>query len=477
MFKKKVTPTYTYFLIATSLMSSCLSVNAFATVTTTETQKYLVIATGEGIEGNEFSAFDMSNVEIGADQELVSNSTVGSPSQRVGGINGYNGGLDLTSYWVPNDGVNASKSGNRFNDTDPDHGNDTVGSADLMPGARPVYEGIDYSGNVALTGSLSKFTSSNADVNATLGIHCNRDAADCFPNPSDNNSFFADDGDPTDPNHLDYDPDDDVQGDLNALDGVSFNDPTTLLAELAAQRDWIVGLTADTTFSKIFVENTFKDNRNIKDGGGSAHVTDINDLSSIAQAAVITDLDAIDAAGNNDGIAVIDIHMDGAAFLLDNTDWILQTMLDTMVIFRMKDGTHFDFANSSILLGDGTLNSQDSIHELGAIFFIDSDAGGNQLFNVNNAILGGIGLWDFTDFTPDRSTLLSTNAPSFFNPAIDGGTIIHLSNAQGCAQFISNRVEMSNNRWNRCAKGSTIPEPSTTLLFALGLFAIRRMSK
>lgn len=475
MFKKKVTPTYTYFLIIMCLMSSCLSVNAFATVTTTETQKYLVIATGEGSQGNEFSAFDMSNVEIGADQELVSNSAVGNPSQRVGS---FPGGLNLTGDWVTQDGANAEFGKNRFNDEDPDHGGDTVGVADLMPGARPVYEGIDYSGNVALTGELSKFTSSSADVNATLGIHCNRAVADCFPNPSSTNSFFTYDGDPTDPNDPGYDPNDDVQGNLNNLDGVSFNDPTALLAELAAQRDWIVGLTADTTFNKTFVENTFKDNRNIKDGGGSAHVTNINVLSSIAQAAVITDLDAIDAAGNNDGIAVIDIDMDGAAFLLDNTDWILQTMLDTMVIFRMKDGTHFDFSTSSILLGDGTLNSQETILELGAIFFIDADTGENQVFNVNDAILGGIGLWDFTDFTPDRGTLLSNNSPSFFNPAIDGGTIIHLSNAQGCAQFISNRVEMSNNRWNRCAKGSTtIPAPSTTLLFALGVFTIRRMSK
>lgn len=450
-------------ILQSVVLSSLITFNASAGVNTTETQKYLVIATGEGTQGNEFVSFNMSDVEIGADQEVVSNSDVGSPSQRVGGINGYNGGLDLTGTWVPTNGENASKSGNRYDDADPDHPNDTVGQADIMPGARPVYEGIDYSGNVALTGELAQLNASNSDTNATIGIQCNRAASDCFSNPSANNSYYSGDGEPTDPNALGYNPFNDVRQNLNNLEGISENDPSVLLAELAAQRDWIVSLEADTTFNEQFVIDTFKDNRNIKDA----------DLG-----AVITDLDAIDAAGNSDGIAVIDIDMNDSAFLLDNTDWILQSMLDTLVIFRMADGTHFDFANSSILLGDGTQNSQDVINDLGAIFFIDADTGENQVFNVNNAILGGIGLWDFTDFNPNRSSLLS-DAPSQFNPAIDGGTEINLSDAQGCAQFISNKITMSNNRWNRCAlPGETpptdVPEPSTLILFSLALLGLSR---
>ena len=142
-----------------------------------QVQNYLVIGTGQGSGGNEFASFQMSNVEIGADQELVSNSSVGAPSQRVGS---FPGGLDLTGTWVPNDGANAAPSGNRFNDVDPDHGADTVGMPDLLPGARPVFEGIDFTGNVALTGSLAKFESSNADVNADIGIQCNRTPGACF---------------------------------------------------------------------------------------------------------------------------------------------------------------------------------------------------------------------------------------------------------------------------------------------------------
>jgi hypothetical protein len=425
-------------------------------------QNYLVIGTGEGSSGNEFASFDMSNVEIGADQELVSNSDVGTLSQRVGGdsgpISGYQGGLDLTGNFVPTDGSSATSGGNRFNDDDADHSGDTVGIPDTLPGARPVYEGIDYSGNVALTGALAKFKSSKSDVNADIGIQCNRGPANCYPNPGDNNSYYAPDGDSTDPLDAAYDPFDDVQQDLDSLAGVSQFDPADLITELELKRDFIVGLTADTVFTSGFV------NQNIKDSG----------------APVITDLDAIDAASSSpDGIAVIDIDMNGSTFELNNTDWILQSTMDTLVIFRMADGTDFNFSNSSILLGDGIDGSTDVIDELGAIFFMDAFQGTNELFNLSNVILGGIGLWDFTDFNPISDELLSAAALSSFTPSIGDATVINLQNAQGCAQFISHQVLMSNNRWNRCAQGSTeqppvvgteqVPEPTTLALLSLGL--------
>lgn len=426
----------------------------------TEIQNYLVIGTGEGSRGDEFSSFQMSDVEIGADQELVSNSDVGNPTQRVGGdsnpISGYQGGLDLTGDFVTSDGATVWDGvGNRYNDDDPDHSDDTVGIPDTLPGARPIYEGVDYSGNVALTGELAKFESANSDVNADMGIRCNRAAADCYPNPGDNNSYYAPDGDSIDPLDAGYDPFDDVQQDLNALAGISQFDPLALTGELTLTRDYIVGLTADTVFTSGF------DNQNFKDSG----------------APVTTDLDAIDAAGNGDGIAVIDIDMDGDAFKLNNSDWILNTVMDTLVIFRMKDGKQFDFANSSILLGDGTDGSTDVITELGAIFFMDAFQGTNELFNLNNVILGGIGLWDFTDLNTNRTELLST-ASSSFAPVTGDATVINLQNAQGCAQFISHQVLMSNNRWNRCSLASSeVNEPGILGLMTMGIAGLALMSR
>lgn len=402
-----------------------------------ETSKYLVIGTGEGSPGNEFAAFQMSNVEIGADQEVVSSSGNGPPSQRTGSL--PSGSTpNLADVFIPTRGAPAdgSGNGNRWNDTDPfDHPGDTVGIPDTLPGARPLFEGIDFSGNVALTGSLAKFESSNADVNAGIGIQCNRTPAGCFPNPSSNNSFFE----PSAPN---------TPQNLNALAGVSQFDPTALIGELASLRDDIVGLSAD------FVMTQSIENQNIKDSGTP----------------FTTDLDAIDAGGNGDGIAVIDIDVNDSAFKVNNSDWILQTAMDTPVIFRMIDGVQYDFSNSSIMLGDGTDDSTDIIQDLGAIFFMDAFRGTNELFNNNNVILGGIGLWDFTDFNPNRTTLLS-GAPSVFSPPVGDTTVINLQNAQGCAQFISHQVLMSDNRWNRCSAGVEVPEPGT-LPLAFGIFAL-----
>ena len=402
-----------------------------------EIHKNLVIGTGEGSVGNEFESFNMSNVEIGADQEVVSNSDVGAPSQRVGT---YSGGLDLTGTFVPNDGANAASGGNRWDDVDADHGSDIVGVPDRLPGARPVFEGIDFSGNVALTGQLAKFNSSDSDVNADIGIQCNRAPASCLPSPSDNNTYF----DATDPNN---------PQNLNDLNGISQFNPADLIADLEMARDFIVSLQTETTITTD-IENT-----NIKGGSGP----------------FVTNLDTIDA--NNDGIAVINIDRNDSAFKVNNSDWILESAEDTIAIFRMADGVQFDFSNSSILLGDGTTDSTDVIDDLGAIFFMDADKGPNEVFNLNNVILGGIGLWDFVDFNPDRSTLLNS-AASTFNAPLGDQTVVNLQDAQGCAQFISHQVLMSNNRWNRCALAMAmppvvVPEPSTVLLLLLALPLMR----
>lgn len=416
----------------------CSTTSAQAGLITGSSSEFLVIATGEGTRGDEFAAFQMSNVEIGADQEIISNSSVGGPSQRVGS---FTGGLDLTGTFVPNDGANATFSENRWNDVDPDHGGDTVGIPDWLPGSRPIFEGIDFSGNVAIVGELAKFESSNADVNADVGIVCNRAPGDCFPNPSSENSFFE----PGAPN---------TEKDLNALEGVSQFNPATLTDELEGLRDFIVGLPSDTTFTSGFT------NINIKDSG----------------APQVTDLDAIDAAGVQDGFAVIDIELGDMSFLVNNTDWILNTAFETLAIFRMKEGTQFDFSNASILMGDGTGNSTDIINSLGAIFFIDAFQGTNEVFNLNNVILGGIGLWDFTDYNP--TNMLLSSVTSVYNPAFGDNTVINLQDAQGCAQFIGHQVLMSNNRWTRCAyeEHVEVSEPPQFLLIcaALGLLLFTR---
>lgn len=217
---------------------------------------------------------------------------------------------------------------------------------------------------------------------------------------------------------------------------------------------------------------------------------------------VITNLDALDT--NLDGFAVIDIDTNGNKFELNNTDWILRTTKNTKAIFRMADGTYFDFSNSSILLSDGPktdpTKNQAVTQDLGAIFFQDAFKGNNALFNVSNVILGGVGLWDMTDFNANKTQLLyranpgasqvgsfytassgnSNTVGSVYNPNFGDHTLINLQNAQGCGQFVSHSVSMSNNRWTGCTAETfyvPVPEPDNFLILTgglLGLWMMRR---
>ena len=432
---------------------------------TSNLDQYLVVGTGSG------EAFLMSNVEIGADQEVVSSSDI-SDNQRVGGptlgFSGFStGGLSTgstpslesiffpgdvrndpnESIYVPEQNTNGTTGtdqvNNRWNDIDPSAGSnqdvvgtpDTLGIAgDGLADARPLFEGIDWSGNVAITNESGTFNSSNSDVNANLGIQCAQSVAGCFPSPSDNNAYFAD--------QLN------IPVELGLDGGVSgLLDPTDLLIEIAALRDFIYDplLIKELTITSSIVGESFKD-------GGTPF---------------ITDLDAIDT--NNDGIAVIDINVGDNAFSVTDSDWILATDKGTLAIFRLIGGTSYDFENSSIMMGglDWDLETNplglegDVIDEIGAIFAINEYRGENVVFDGDNVILGGIGLYDFIDISGYGSTF----------------TEIDYDNAQGCAQFISNQVDFQNTRWNRCALSSQAPEPSSLTLMGLGIAVLAFLTR
>jgi len=131
------------------------------------------------------------------------------------------------------------------------------------------------------------------------------------------------------------------------------------------------------------------------------------------------------------------------------------------------------------------------IDEIGAIFFSDAIKDTNQVFALSNVILGGVALWDFIDYNPrgkavttgpmdDRfaaTRLYDANgaAPGAGSVKVDRPgalTEINMSDSQGCGQFISHEVNMSNNRWSGCTQVARVPEPSAWLIIGLGVIGI-----
>jgi hypothetical protein len=360
---------------------------ARAVPVSTEINQYLIVGmTSFGTA----TALDIQQTELGADQQVLSTY---DPNTR-----------------------DVFKPGQRW----PDPFGATVDPP--PPPAASIFEGIDWSGNVAVTSQTGKFSMSNTDVYANLGIHC----ATTPCNASVSNSQFFPDQQTT------------AAGNLPAVGVTTFN-PAPLLGELAAWKLFIQDplLLADATITSNIV------NQNSLDGSGP-YITNLADL-------------------NNDGVIVIDISIDGGKsdFELNNSDWILQGSQDVLAIFRIRGGSNFNLSNSSILLGDGGIGgglSTDPVSRLGAIFFKGDEEGsssGDTVFNFNNVVLNGIALWDLVTVGDTGTTRLTIN---------DG---------QGCAQFISSAVDFDDVRWNRCSGGeSQVPEPLSLILLAGGLAAI-----
>ncbi len=327
--------------------------------------KYLVVSMGDDADVGR--AFQMSNSEIGADRRVL--SVAQDPGYITDG--GFPNLLDVFS--------------SRWNvTTDPDS----------ISGAAPVFAGIDWTGEVALTSDNGKFDSSNSLVFADLGIQTMHSS----PLASVSNSYFYDLG-VTGP-----------AGPMLAIgSGVTTgNNFAPLLSELTAWRTYILSLTADATIAN---NAAFQNNRAANGIGGlRTTYTDVN----------------------GDGIAVVDVDP-GGDFDLANLDWVISSANNVPVIFRLRNGRNMVVNNVSILMGSSGLTDSD----LGAIFVsaYEGSGSGDTVFNVgSNLILNGIGFWDLNAIGEGGST--KTN--------------ININNAQGCAQFISQKVNFQNNRWNRC---------------------------
>jgi hypothetical protein len=126
-------------------------------------------------------------------------------------------------------------------------------------------------------------------------------------------------------------------------------------------------------------------------------------------------------------ILFIDINLGGSDFSLTNLDWAIIANDGVFPIFRLRGGRNMIMNNVSILVNNG------GNAELGALFYsgYEGSSSWDTVFNGgSNVILNGVGLWDL-------------------NAVGEGGGNIktNINNAQGCAQFISQKVNFQNNRF------------------------------
>jgi hypothetical protein len=365
---------------------------------TAETSQYLMIGTGNGQTGD---AINVQKTELGADQIFVSDFDPNLVSVFAG-------------RWSSST-------------------NSTTGT---VPASAPVGEGIDYTGQNAVTSDTGGFTYSNTAVYADgFAVRCASSATTSTNGCLDNMSSPA--------NSLWYTSGGGLQGDIGDGFGVvgDYNHDG-LIDELEAAWSYINGLTAEFVISA-----------DLENGSGSL------------------DIDLLDT--NSDGLAVIDISKSGD-WNLNNYDWILNGDGSTFAIFRILGDTNMLMSNSSIALGPGGIGGGSAIlapSYLGALFvqYQAPDGNTDQVFNFNNVILNGAAFWDlnaFQDGVYDDSW----------------NTELNVQNGQGCSQFISSSVtHTSSVRWTGCSFAPTsepppVPEPGTFLLLASGAagLAVRR---
>ena len=354
--------------------------------------------------GKPLQALELNAVEAPASTEIEKYLLIGTADNDDGeAVNVQNTEVGANRVFL-SDGSTAPNSSGQAAPSLKDvffQGGDRWDSADAVPtGAAPVYTNTAWDGNIAITNPDGQISLSDVDLFAESGIECAAPTTSACKQSVSSSKYFAD----TVPSGSGVD----------IENGITTNiDFQSLSAEMSSWASFIEALPTDV----VITENI--ENQNAKDGSGPLHTS-------------FTDLD-----GN--GITVIDINRGGNDFEIVNSDWILDGSENQLYIFRILNGSNVNISNSSLLLGDGGIAggaSDTPVRELGAIFYHASEGGGSSdtVFNMNNVILNGIAMWDFNSSAKN---------------------VISVSNAQGCAQFLSAHVSMSNIRFSHCSLTQT----------------------
>jgi hypothetical protein len=383
-----------------------------------EMNKYLLIGT---TSDETAQAVDVQNGDLGADIVVLSDEI------------DDNVDFDLHDVFINDDG--SRKDVKQWVNVDNKHST----SPDFLPGAAQVGEGVSWTGDVALTSPTGYFNMSNVELYGQVGVV----AARSNPVSSVSNSEFF-------PNGVGDGFDKTGNGQNLPPNGVSTNTSAmaALRSELDAFEQFVTDLAPEATLSP---------------GNGLPTSEGIEDVDYFE-----LNVDQYDT--NNDGIAVIDIEVGNGDkdFKLTNSHWVIESVKKTRTraIFRILGDSNLVLNQSTIVVGDGILGNGNTTSpptggpttELGAIFIKANDYNngkggrnsgeavdsGDTTFNFNDTVLNGVGFYDLIIFDEQNN-----------NAKFDNGTTeLVINNGQGCAHFISPKINFNNVRFERCA----IPE-------------------
>jgi len=409
------------------------------TLTTTESQQYLLIGLGGVNEGEDITGKNVPGI-----------------GQAVN-VNNFELGANKTT--VPSDpSIHNSGGGPTLLNTVPD----------IPPLIHPVAQGIEGNGNIAITHPDGVFNLQDVGVYAdpAVGIQT---TAGSSADAGTQNSFFNDPNlfpntfDPGGPSATEVNPGDADQStriDQPTAAGVTHNfDFTALMSELfdpvTGAMATIAGATADTTLELIAGNNPSgagKINFELEDVSQPGFFTTTNSnetgFSPSGEA-----IDTFRLTLTNPGLTVIDIVTGGGLdILLENHNFVIDALFDTSkVIFRVPDDANFLVTNGNILAGE-------TIGENNVLFYSDKPDN-NQHFKFNNTILNGVAFW-----TLGR----------------EGGEI-NVQNGQGSTQFIADKIALDDVRFGRWSfqgapvvttNNDPLPEPSGIVLLATASFVL-----